>query len=199
MKHYTQGMLLIDLDQKLMQAATAIGGREPGRDAIVFFLADGLPFVLVGTAVWLFLTGRTAAERRRNQEVGFAAIISVLLAFATRALMAGSLERPRPFDAFPDIHHLTFTSLEYIRLYGNTYSFPSGHAAVTFAFVGTIFFMGRHGRLGVALLAVALIVIMARVVAGFHYPTDVIGGAAMGLAIAWVIAWQSRVIERNLR
>lgn len=199
MKPYTGCMGLIDVDENLMKAATTLGGDEALRDQVVFFLANLLPIALVGAAVWLFATGRTKAARRRNQEVGFAAVLAVLLAVGTRALLAGSLERPRPFAAFPEIHHLTFGPISQINLYGEIYSFPSGHAAVMFAFVGTIFFMGRHNRLATGLFIISVIVITARVVAGFHYPADVIGGAALGLLIGWIIAWQSRVIERNMR
>lgn len=154
---------------------------------------------MVGVGLWLLRTGGTVTELRRNREVGLAAVVAVVLAVAIRALIANSLARPRPFAALPHIHHLAFGALPGLSFSGRAYSFPSGHAAMLFAFTGTVFFMRRHNRLALALLIISTLVIIARVVGGFHYPTDVIGGALLGLTVARLVAWQGDWIERQLR
>jgi membrane-associated phospholipid phosphatase len=73
-------------------------------------------------------------------------------------------------------------------------SFPSGHASVAFAAATTYLVMAQRERLphrgrNAALLYVGAIGVSAlRVSAGKHFPTDVVGGAALGTAIGWLVA-----------
>ena len=59
-----------------------------------------------------------------------------------------------------------------------------GFALATAVFV-------RHRRTGAALYVLAFLWGFARVYAGVHYPTDVIGGAVVGIAsgIAMTLVW----------
>ena len=76
----------------------------------------------------------------------------------------------------------------------NRRSFPSGHAALAFAAATSYAVMARRERLphrtrnAVLLLAGAVGVATLRVAAGQHFPTDVLGGAAVGSGIGWLVA-----------
>jgi membrane-associated phospholipid phosphatase len=64
--------------------------------------------------------------------------------------------------------------------------FVSGHAATLTALAAVAWpWLGRRGRIGVAVLVV--VVCLARVYVGAHLPLDVVGGAALGLAVAGVV------------
>jgi undecaprenyl-diphosphatase len=64
--------------------------------------------------------------------------------------------------------------------------FPSGHAAVSAAItIVVLAFLGMPWRIAAAALAVA--VPLCRMYVGAHLPLDLIGGAAMGVAIASVM------------
>jgi len=68
-------------------------------------------------------------------------------------------------------------------------SFPSSHTYIVFAIAISVFLYG-HKRLGLVLLLLAVLVALSRVGAGLNYPSDIIGGAILGLisgAIAFLI------------
>jgi undecaprenyl-diphosphatase len=62
------------------------------------------------------------------------------------------------------------------------YSFPSGHTlhAVCFTTLAT----AHVPELAVLLVPFTLLVAASRVVLGMHYPSDVLAGAAIGMALA---------------
>ncbi len=87
------------------------------------------------------------------------------------------------------ISRLHFVSRPYVTLDGvsrlitepvTSYSFPSSHAAIAFAMAGAALFSGRK-RLGCWMLVAAVLVGVGRVLAGVHYPIDVVAGSALGL------------------
>jgi membrane-associated phospholipid phosphatase len=89
-------------------------------------------------------------------------------------------DRPRPSLAHPhDTILLVSPSSEP--------SFPSDHAVAAFAIAFTVAIVST--RAGALFLAAATVLSLARVVAGLHYPGDVLGGAAIGLVSALLVFW----------
>ena len=82
--------------------------------------------------------------------------------------------RPRPFEAVPDADPLIGYTL------GD--SFPSGHAATSFA--GAVVLSAFFRRLAPLFLALAAAIAFSRVYVGVHYPGDVLAGSALGAAWA---------------
>jgi undecaprenyl-diphosphatase len=63
-----------------------------------------------------------------------------------------------------------------------TSSFPSGHAATSFA---CALVLSRFGpRLTIPLFILAALIAFSRVYVGVHYPFDALAGAVLGLALA---------------
>ena len=77
------------------------------------------------------------------------------------------------------------------------HSFPSGHAATSFACATTLTFFAP--RLAPAFFLLAAAIAWSRVYVGVHYPLDVLGGALLGIAVAIALRWLVRARPRLRR
>ncbi len=75
-------------------------------------------------------------------------------------------------------------------------SFPSTHSAWAFGAATAIFM--RHRKLGSAAYAVAALIAFSRLYMFLHFPTDVLFGAAMGLALGVLAHWIMKTLWKKL-
>lgn len=132
------------------------------------------PESVIGQAV-----AAAAVAARRHPRVAACLIAAPLIALATTTLIKHATVRPRPLS-----HLLRRKGLQ---------SFPSSHTAGKSALVWMLalaFPAPRRTRLlaaAIASLDVAAVA-LARIGDGAHWPTDTLGGAAIGLASAELVA-----------
>lgn len=139
-------------------------------DLWIVFFAKYFPYVVAGLFVVFALT-RSQAKKERILLFCEGAVSALISRGAVEALRL-FIHRPRPFVADPSLVPL---------LNETSFSFPSGHAAFFFALATTVYL--RDKRLGVWFFLAAALIGIARVLAGVHYVTDILGGAALGIAI----------------
>jgi undecaprenyl-diphosphatase len=77
------------------------------------------------------------------------------------------------------------------------HSFPSGHAATSFACATTLAL--AFPRLAAPLYLLAAAIAYSRVYVGVHYPLDVLGGAVLGIAVAIALRWLGSARPRSRR
>ena len=134
---------------------------------VVTWLGNGTLYLVLAVAL-VAVAGRTSARTLALAAV--AGAISHLIYPAIKRFAA----RPRPFEhrAGPVA---ASTPLD-------AFSFPSGHL-MTFAATTTPVVM-RWPELWLAVLGLWLVLAWSRVATGHHYPSDLLGGTLLGVAVA---------------
>lgn len=89
--------------------------------------------------------------------------------------------RPRPFIVLNNVHQLIDNVHQFFNNI-STNSFPSGHASLAFAVAASIYFY--YPKTSILFFLAAFSVGMGRVAAGVHWPSDILGGAIVGVATA---------------
>jgi undecaprenyl-diphosphatase len=106
-------------------------------------------------------------ERRRM--VVWAFICGIVSRLIFTPIVRFILPRTRAYEYLP-VHLIGPFDIEN--------SFPSGHAAFFFAIAFMVYYFDK--RLGYIFLSGALLMGLARVVAGIHFPSDIISGILLG-------------------
>lgn len=154
----------------------------PWFDRVMEFVGEYgvmLGLVLVALGCWWSIRRRGALA---DSVSGLAALIWAPLAAGVALLVnipiRGFVERPRPFNDHQGLDVLVAGKTDY--------SFVSDHATMAMAIAVGVFV--AHRGFGFAAIGLALFEGFCRVYMGVHYPTDVVGGLALGTAVALLLA-----------
>ncbi len=124
---------------------------------------SGIFFIIIAIGLLLF---------KKTRNTGFMLAISLIIGLVVCNLtLKPFVARPRPYTFRTDVVMLVD------RL--SDYSFPSGHTVAAFE-CATVFFK-RKRYLGLAFLALAIIIAFSRLYLYVHFPTDVLVGAIIGV------------------
>lgn len=166
---------LAQIDEALVLWLNGFVGRSALLDALMEALVSDylVPVLSSLVLLGLWFSGSSDAERYRNQLVTLTGGIAVGFANALVTIANLLTFRDRPF-ADLDINLFFYAPTDS--------SFPANPASVGFA-IATVVWV-RHRRLGAALYVLASLWGLARVYAGVHYPTDILGGAILGVIAA---------------
>jgi len=156
------------LDTELFYALNSLAGHSRLLDSVIVFSAQYLPYLVV--VAFIAMLARSALASREKWLLGITAFAAAFVArFGVVELIRAVYARPRPFVDLPGVHAL---------LTDSSWSFPSGHASFFFALATVICLANR--RWGSWLFAAATLISVARVAAGVHYPSDILGGVIVG-------------------
>ncbi|MGW3290065.1 phosphatase PAP2 family protein [Streptomyces sp. NPDC001002] len=137
-----------------------------------------IAMVLLVLACWWSVRRRGGTEAASSVAALIWAPLAAGLAVLVNIPIRGFVERPRPF--------LTHEGLDVLVPGKSDYSFVSDHATITMA-IGVGLFVA-HRKFGLIGIGLALFEGFCRVYMGVHYPTDVIGGFALGTAVALLLS-----------
>lgn len=168
--------LIFGVDTSLFEWINGLAGQNHAVDIIMVLTAKYMPvmLILILGALWLTM-------QKKYQQGALLAGLSAVLALGIGQIIGLLFHRLRPYYVHPT--HLLIARTQ-------DTSFPSDHATLAFAVAALIWQIDR--KISLALFALAALLGFARVYVGAHYPTDVIGGAMLGILVSSIVAKLSR-------
>jgi len=125
-------------------------------------------------------------EKGRN--VALICFVAIVVGYFSAEILKIIFARPRPFEVLAGVN-----------LFGmeTEYSFPSTHA--TEVFIGCTIIGKKYGHL-IPLICLAMLVSISRVYLGVHYPSDILGGALLGLGISFsILHYEDHILKLKNR
>jgi len=178
--------LLFSLDARIVLWLNQAVGIFGPLDAAMYVLGSDY-FVPVSQALGLlglWFSGETQRHREHRQRAVLRAALSLGFAALVIVICNHFWFRERPFA------HLEVANL----LYEPTdSSFPANPAAISFAIASGAFTGNR--KAGLAMFLLAALWVLARVANGVYYPSDVLAGAAIGMAVGPAARLVLRLME----
>lgn len=164
----------MEIDTQLFYLLNNLAGQSPFLDGTIVFFASYLAYILIAI-FFLFLLVIEHSNREKIR-IFLITLVSALVArFGITELIRFFYHRPRPFT------DLTVNQL----LTSNEWSFPSGHATFFFALSTAVYLYNK--KWGTGFFIATIFMTMGRVIAGIHYPSDILGGAIIGIAVAYAV------------
>jgi membrane-associated phospholipid phosphatase len=161
---------------------------------VLGFLAGGyvVPTLLAVMALLRWFEGPRAAERFANQQTVLRGLLTALIAWGLAVLFG--LACSRVLSDAP--------AMEAVGGWGCWHGtpYPSSAAAIGFALGAALW--RRDWRWGLAACLATSLWAVAQVCCGLRYPLDVVVGAALGAALAWLLgamAWWERPLGALIR
>jgi membrane-associated phospholipid phosphatase len=160
--------------------STLNAGNKPGWDKGMRLLSETVsPFIPISVAS-ILVHGYTT----HNKDVirsGYKSALSISMAMSISTILKYSIRRQRAYDRYPgDIIQ---------RDTPGTFSFPSGHTTGAFAVATSLTLTYRKWYVAVPAYLYAGMVGYSRMRLGVHYPTDVLGGMALGIGTG-LLTWE---------
>lgn len=152
-------------------------------DKLVVFTADIFPYIVIILA-GLFLLLHHEVFKAKNPLADFlqkkreitSVFIASGLAWIVARLLKLIIHTPRPFVEFSNVSAL---------LPETGFAMPSGHATFFMALAVSIFL--SHKKAGYLFMFFALLIGIARIISGVHFPVDILCGFILGVVIAYLL------------
>lgn len=173
---------ILELDEKLLLFFNGLN--TPWLDSAMFFLTDGrtwLPLFLI-TIIFIIVKFRGK---------GFFILLFIGLVIALGDQISSSLLKPLVGRLRPSHEPHLEGILHIVNNYkGGLFSFVSSHATNSFGVATMLWLLIGKQYKWISLFFVwAAIFSFTRIYLGVHYPSDIIAGAALGIALALGINW----------
>ncbi len=170
--------VLSSLDQRLFLWLN--GQHATFFDPVIFFVSGRYEWIPLYAVIIAFIIRR---YRWKSLWIIVAVIVMITLSDQIANLLKAGVKRLRPCKD-PEIGHLVHLVNNYC---SGMYGFVSGHAANSFALATFVSLLFRKKWVSTGMILWASAVSYSRIYLGVHYPGDVLGGALIGVLLAWAI------------
>lgn len=159
---------LHELNSDLFQLINSFATHSPVLDQVMIFLADDLNTVVISFLVFLLVV------QWKNYSLLFAkTLFIVLLSIGLSEIIEALYHHPRPFQIGLGNKLIG---------HGATSSFPSQHT-LTIVIIALSYLMAGFKRIGLIILALSVVVGLARIYVGVHFPLDIVGAFIIGFML----------------
>lgn len=153
--------------------------------AIIFRAVFMAYWMLAGVVIFVAISlhPKFRSKFTKHLELAGLAIISGITArYVITELIRFFYNRPRPFE-------ILGKESDFVQLLDHAVggSFPSGHASFAFAIATAVSFY--YPKISILFFLAAVSLGISRVAAGIHWPSDILGGAIVGVGTAWIIRY----------
>ncbi len=161
----------------LFQIFNQAAGQNKALDFLIIFLAKYLIFIIIIFLAFFWLA------RPQYRSLIFLSFCSAVLGVVFNFFIGQIYYHPRPFVALSYAKTLLTHSADA--------SFPSDHTTFLLSLALIFVYNKKIFHLGLVLFGVGLLVGLARVISGLHWPFDIVGSAVVSL-LASVLVWQNK-------
>ncbi len=169
-------------DEWLVLLINQPAGRNELLDQFVLDVAESALLkggVFLAAYCWIWFEKGDRRDYLRRMIVA-STVAALFVALVVRVMQTGLPFHPRPLHAPPFGLNIPLgVHPESLKTWS---SFPSDHAALFFALAIPIWTWSRPFGI-VAFCWVLVVICLPRAYLGFHYPSDVVGGAVLGIAL----------------
>lgn len=152
-------------------------------DSVITFSAVYFPYIVIILAGLFLLFHHDVFKAEYPYQIFFKKkkeILSVFItagvAWAASSVLKILIQVERPLVKLPDVQSL----------FPETgFAFPSGHATFFMALAFSLLFL--HKRVGYLFIGFALLIGLARIAGGVHFPVDILGGFGLGALVAYLV------------
>ncbi len=175
------------MDETIFSLLNSWAFWDSGADVLIVFSAVFIGYwMIAGALAFGFFTVPPLSVvspnlrrfRKKNwRMISFVLASAILARFGVVELIRLFYDRPRPFEVLSGVNQLIFRD-------GGA-SFPSGHTAFYFALAAAFSFY--YPKTGILFFLAAIFMSIGRVAVGVHWPSDILGGALVGILTPFIL------------
>lgn len=162
----------MNLDILIFRQINNLAGQWPHLDAVGIFFAKYAGYVLVLILFLLLL---------RNIKKNWPMAVKLLVA----AVLSRGIITETIRWVWPRLRPFAENNVHLILPRETVASFPSGHATFYFAVATVVYFYNK--KLGIIFFAASVLMGLARIFGGVHWPSDILAGALIGIFSGWLV------------
>ena len=161
----------MNYDIEIFEAINGLAEKSEVLDFVGVFLAEYLAYILFFILAIYFIIGL-----KKRVMVIFAVLAGFIARIIVKPLIVLLLARERPYESLENVSLLLPVSIN-----DSLESFPSGHAIFFFAISTVIYNFDK--KLGIIFFTASILMGIARIFVGVHFPSDILAGAILGILI----------------